>query len=129
MRPQYFILVSRNGGISYGKFPYPEWHKKEREDILAQVGVKPEYGEQLVESVLKGTYKTVGDREHAEMIRLYVEDNLSMVQIGKKLKRSSRTPQVHIDSHNAAVKRSGFCAACKRAQSVYASQEIGRGVF
>jgi hypothetical protein len=93
------------------------------------VGIKVEYGEQLVDSVLKGTYRTVGDKEHAEMIRLYAEDNLSMDQISKKLGRSSRTPMVHVNSHNAAVKRSGFFAACKRAQSVHANLEIKRSFF
>jgi hypothetical protein len=93
------------------------------------VGIKVEYGEQLVESILKGTYKNVGDKEHAEIIRLYCEDNPSMVQIGNKLNRSSRTPQVHIDSHNAAVERSGFCAACKRANGDYVNKEAGRAKF
>jgi hypothetical protein len=91
------------------------------------VGIKVEYGEQIVESVLKGSYKTVSDKEHAGMIRLYCEENMSMVQICKKLNRSNRTPQVHIDSHNTAVKRSGFCSACKRAKGPFAQIEIGRG--
>jgi DNA-binding NarL/FixJ family response regulator len=61
--------------------------------------------------------------------RAYATENLSMIQIGEKLDCSTRTIKVHIDSHNAAVKRSGLCAACKRTQSAYASQEVERGVI
>ncbi len=126
MKPHRFILVSRNGAIGYGTFPYPEWHKREREDILNEVGIKVEYGEQIVDSVLKGTYKTVGDKEHAEIIRLYIEENIGTCEIAEKLKRSSRTPVLHINSHNEAVKRSGFCAACKRVESPYSHREAAR---
>jgi len=119
LKPQHFILLSRTGGIGYGIFPFHEWHKREREDILKAVGVKVEYGETLEEPVLKGTYKTVGDREHAEIIRLYVEEAIAMTAIAEKLGRSSRTPYTHIRAHNRAVARSGFCASCKRADSQY----------
>jgi len=119
LKPQQFILLTRRGGIGYGAFPFHSWHKREREDILREVGVKVEYGEALEEPILKGTFKTVGDREHAEIIRLYVEEALSMGAIAEKLKRSPRTSQKHIQAHNQAVTRSGFCAACKRTGSQY----------
>ena len=56
-------------------------------------------------------------REHAEIIRLYIEEALSMDKIAKKLKRSPRTSHTH--AHNQTVARSDFCAACKRAGSPY----------
>jgi hypothetical protein len=77
----------------------------------------------LEQPILKGTYKTVGDKEHAEIIRFYIEEELSIMQIAAKLSRSSRTPKVHIDAHNQAVRRSGFCASCKRAESPYYNKE------
>jgi hypothetical protein len=40
----------------------------------------------------KRTYKAVGDNEHVEILKLNVDDGLRMVEIGKKLNRSSRTP-------------------------------------
>ena len=119
LKPEHFILLTRRGGISYGSFPEVPWHKKEREDILNAVGVKVEHGEVLQESLLKGTFRTVGDREHAEIIRLYVEEALGMDSIAKKLKRSPRTPHTHIRAHNQAVMRGGFCSACKRTTSPY----------
>ncbi|NIQ07638.1 MAG: hypothetical protein GWO20_18545, partial [Candidatus Korarchaeota archaeon] len=45
MPPQYFIMVSRTGALGLGEFPYPEWHKREKENILKAVGIKVEYGE------------------------------------------------------------------------------------
>ena len=120
------MIVTKNGAIGYGTFREIPWHKREKEDILANVGIKVEYGEQLQEPILKGTYKTVGDKEHVQIMDMYSAENLSMIDICTKLDRSSRTIKVHIDSHNRAVQRSGFCAACKRAQSAYANQEVGR---
>jgi len=121
LEAQQFLLLSRRGGIAYGVFPFHEWHKKEQEDILKSVGVKVEHGEALQEPLLKGTFKTVGDKEHVEMVRLYVEEALGMTDIAEKLGRSSRTPHTHIHAHNQAVGRSGFCAACKRVGSKYQS--------
>jgi len=90
--------------------PYPEWHRKEKENILSNEG---EY---------KGTFKTVGDKEHAEIIRLYMEEELSIDKIAKHLNRSSRTPLMQINKHNATVERSGFCPTCRRVRSKYESQ-------
>lgn len=119
MPPQNFIIVSRNGSLGLGAFPYPQWHKRERENILAQLDIKVEYGETPREAEFRGTFKTVSDNEHAEIIRLYVEDKLSCQKISEKLNRSSRTVLVHLTTHDEAVKRSGFCAACKRVNAPY----------
>lgn len=127
LEPQRFIIVTKMGGIGYGVFPEIKWHKQEREDILATIGIKVEYGEQLQEGVLKGTYKTVSDLEHRDIMNLYVKEKLSMVEIAEKLGRSSRTAKVHIDSHNASVRKATFCPICKRAHGDYAEQEVGHG--
>lgn len=128
MPPQYFLIIGRTGALGLGEFPYPEWHKRERENILASVGVKVEYGEQLEEAQYKGTYLTVSDKEHVEIIRLYCEENMGMKDIAAKLGRSSRTPHEHIQrKHNASVERSGFCAPCKRVGSIYFNKKAFRG--
>lgn len=92
---QHVILLTRRGGIAHGVFPFPPLHKKEREDILKAVDVKVEYGERL-DSMLKGTYKTVGDVEHSRIIMLYIEEALNMGAIAEKLERSSRTIQTQL---------------------------------
>lgn len=127
MSPQHFIIVSKTGALGLGQFPFHEWHKREKENILKNVGVEVQYGEVLEEAKYRGTFKTVSDKEHAEIIRLYVEDALGMKEIAAKLNRSSRTPHAHIHSHNHAVERSGFCPACKRTGSSYFNKTAIRG--
>jgi len=117
MKPQYFFIITRKGALGLGEFPFHEWHKREKENILKAVGVKVEYGEPLYEGEYRGTFRTVSDREHAEMIRLYVEEGLSLERIAARFSRSSRTPLLHIQKHNRAVERSGFCPTCRRARS------------
>jgi len=117
MPPQYFIMISKTGALGLGEFPYPEWHKKEKENILSNIGIKVEYGEPAFEGEYKGTFRTVGDKEHAEIVRLYIEEGLGFNKIAEILGRSSRTPLTQIQKHNRAVERSGFCPICRRAKS------------
>jgi len=84
-------------------------------------GVEVEYGEPLYEGEYRGTFRTVGDKEHAEMIRLYIEEGLSLEKIAEQFSRSSRTPLLHLQKHNRAVERSGFCQACRRVKSGFES--------
>ncbi len=51
-----------------------------------------EYGEPVEKGEYRGTHMTVGDKEHAEIIRLYVEEGLGMNKIAEQIGRSSRTP-------------------------------------
>lgn len=126
MPPQYFIITSKTEALGLGEFPYPEWHKKEKENILSNVGIKVEYGEPLYEGYYKGTFRTVGDKEHAEIIRLYIEERLGINKIAEALGRSSRTPLVQIQKHNKAVERSGFCPVCRRVRSKYENENAVR---
>ena len=48
------------------------------------------HGLKIEKGKYSGTYKTVGDRERAEIIKLYIDEGLSMNKIGEKLGRSSR---------------------------------------
>lgn len=126
MKPEYFIVIARTGSLGLGTFPFHEWHKQEKEDIVASVGLKVEYGEVLHEAENRGLFKTVSDKEHAEIITSYLQEKMSMRAIAEKLGRSSRTPLEHIHAHNDAVARSGFCAICKRVESPFSSQKAER---
>lgn len=119
MPAKYFLVVSRRGAIGVGQFKEIPWHKKERENILEAVGIKCEYGEPVEAGEYRGTFKTVGDKEHAEIIKLYVEEALSLGKIAEKLVRSSRTPHKHINKHNRSVEASGFCPSCRRVKSPF----------
>ena len=122
-----FVILTKRGSIGLGAFPFPEWHKKEKEDILQEVGIKVEYSEPTKLSVDKGTYRTISDREHAEIIRLYVEEDYGIHRIAEKLGRSPRTINVHIRMHNREVEEKGACMSCKRAGSSYAEITAKRG--
>ena len=119
MKPWEFVLVCRSGGLAVGHFPYHSWHKEEREDILKAVGLKIEYGEVLELPKDKGLFQSVGDEEHSRIILMYAKEGLGMNKIATQLGRSSRTPKQHIDKHNSAVQRSGFCAICRRIGSEF----------
>jgi hypothetical protein len=122
-----YIVVTRTGAIGYGTFNEIAWHKKEKEDILREVGVTVSYGTPTVESLYKGTYKTVSDREHVRIIEIYDKEGIGMVALGNKLNRSSRTIKLHLEAHNNDIARVGFCSPCKRAQSEYAAKQVGVG--
>ena len=46
-------------------------------------------------------------------LRLYIEEELSYEKIAEQFNRSSRTPLLHIQKHNHAILKSGFCSSCK----------------
>ena len=127
LKPGQFIIITKKGGIGDGVFPYHEWHKKEGENILKALDIKVEYGETPLPSLDKGTFKTVSDKEHAEIIRLYLEENIGIPKIAKTVSRSTQTIKNHIDFHNEALKRSGFCPRCKRAGSPYYDKIARKG--
>jgi hypothetical protein len=122
MKPQNFFIITRKGALGLGDFSFHEWHKREKENILKAVGIKVEYGEELHEGEHRGTFRTVSDREHAEMVRLYVEEGLSYEKIAEQFNRSSRTQLLHIQRHNRDIQRSGFCPACRRFRGLYESR-------
>lgn len=97
-----FIITSKTGALGLGAFPYHNWHKEEKKDVLKSVSVKVEYDEVLEEVDFRGTFRTASDKEHADIIRLYIEENLGMKDMAEKLNRSSRISLEHIHSHNDA---------------------------
>lgn len=117
MPKQFFIILSKEGSVGLGEFKEIPWHKQERENILKATGVKVEYGEPVEKGEYRGAFKTVGDLEHAEIIKLYVEEGLSMNKIAEQIGRSSKTPHKHIHRHNSKVEGAGFCPVCRRVKS------------
>jgi len=109
-----FTILSRTGAIGLGSFSALPWHKQEKEAIVPAVGLKIEYGEEPQYGEDRRTFKTIGDYEHVEIIELYLDHKQSMHKISDLKKRSTSTVKAQIDSHNMAVKRSGFCPRCRR---------------
>jgi len=112
-----FAIITRGGCVGYGTFKYPEWHKKERENILRAVGLKIEYSDIPKKAEYRGRYTTIGDEEHAEIIRLYLDEDLGMRKIAEKLSRSTASIKMHIDRHNSSIEKMGYCPACRRVKS------------
>lgn len=116
MPVQNFFVVSKTGALGCGEFPLPPWHKLERENILEGLDIHIEYGEVLKTGEDKSLFKTVGDAEHANIVRMYGE-GFSYDNIAQELHRSSRTPLVHVRLHNDSIRRLGVCPICKRTGS------------
>ena len=126
MKPYQFALVCRKGSLGVGHFPYHEWHKEEKENIVANVGLKIEYGLELKQPKDMGDFKTVGDKEHMQIVSLYAEGN-GYAKIHERLDRSTKTIFEHIHKHNDAVDRSGLCVTCRRAGGEYSGKVIKKG--
>ena len=117
MPKQNFYILSKEGAIGLGLFHSIPWHKQEKENLLKELGIKIEFGEAEEKGDFRGEYRTCGDSEHAEMIRLHIEEGLSFNKIAEKINRSSRTPFSHIHLHNKNVEVAGFCPSCRRVKS------------
>lgn len=118
MPNKFFFIMSAKGPLGIGKFPCPTWHKQEREDILKAVGVKVEAGDSIDYGTSRGTFKTVGDQEHTDIINSYFE-GLSMGKIAKKHDRSAATICAQIHSHDGSIDKTGYCTECRRLKGAY----------
>jgi len=117
MPKENFVIVCKSGALGLGDFPYHTWHKEEKEDILASVGVSVEYGEPTVQAQNRGARgTTISDAEHASLVEMYLS-GLSMNKINRQTGRSTKSIKDHIDSHNRSVENSGFCPSCRRMRS------------
>jgi hypothetical protein len=118
-----FVIISKSGALGLGNFPYHAWHKEEKENILASVGIKVEYGEPVEQGQSRGRRgTTIGDREHSMLIEMYIS-GLSMNKINKQTKRSTKSISDHIHAHNRSIERSGFCASCRRVRSKHEGEK------
>jgi len=122
MPPQFFCISTIKGALGLGEFPYPEWHKREKENILKAVGVRVECGERVDYGESRGVYRTVGDEEHIQVIDGYFE-GLSMGKLAKKLERSSATILSQIQSHNDLIAKFGYCVKCRRLKGKHEAEK------
>ena len=125
LSPDEFVIITKKGCIGYGVFPEVPWHKQEKENIIKKVGLDITYKEPVKKGENRGTFKTIGDREHAKIIELY-NKGLSNNKIADKLGRSTRTIWIHIKTHNYQVQTLGLCPRCKRAESPYFDKQALR---
>lgn len=126
-----FVVVDTKGvgeGVNY----LPPWHKREDDVMLAQLGIVQEFVEAPQAGEERGDVRTMGDAEHCQIIRLYMEgDGLhgpySMNEIADLMDVSSATPYYHIEKvHNAKVREKGECPRCLRGSGAWVRAEVGR---
>jgi hypothetical protein len=118
MGPAGFVMVSRYGPLGVGLCDLPEWHKREREDLLGIFDIDIEYRQREYTGGRDGVH--LGDTDHATIIKLRIERKLSMEKIGKALPCSPRTVHQHIKKHNSRVEGLGECDKCLRVNSKHA---------
>ena len=119
--PDKFVILTRNSAIGIGRTEYPAFHKEEGEDLLTLFDITVEYGEEFQYS----DSQRVGDMEHEEMMRLYM-DEYSMMEIAGIKHRSASTVKSHIDRHNSGVIRKGRCAICSKVDGDLADSLVKR---
>lgn len=120
LKPDQFVCLHRGGALGLGVFGELGWHKQEKEHILNTLGITCEYSEEINYGENKGTFYTLGDHEHAEIIQDYLERCLSMNKIADLRGYSSGTIYNHINRHNNEVKKNGECPNCRRVSNQYA---------
>ena len=123
MKPSNFIMITAGGALGLGAFPNIPWHKQEQEDILRAVNVYVEHGEELQYGQSRGTFKTVSDQEHREIMEAYTA-NTSMAAIARHKDRSTATIHTQIKKHNQMIQKTNSCPLCKRAGSTLHNKQI-----
>jgi hypothetical protein len=76
---------------------------------------------------VRATFKSIGDKEHLELAFLYAF-GLGYNKLSGILGRSTKSLYDHLIKHNSAVKRSGFCAICKRTEGKYSCKAVKSGI-
>lgn len=127
MKPNQFVVLSRQGAIGTGSFQLPYWHKQEKENLLNRFDIRIKYDREAAFAAENKNQK-VSDLEHVRIIKMRVElpetDN-SMEKIGKTIQRSSRTIMEQIRHHNNSISVVGSCDKCQRATNKeYATRNV-----
>jgi len=126
MKPHQFILLSRTGALATGEFEEVSWHKREKEDTLGLLGIEVEHGDPIQEGQDRGTFKTIGDEQHSNIIASYINGEGGMGILAKKYDVSSATIHSHIHAHNNELVSEGVCSMCERVSSEYSHREANR---
>ena len=119
--PNVFFIIDNRGPIGIGKFDYVKWHKKEKDDLLTELGITPKYGD--VPDYGDKQKGWLSDYEHRDIIGCRRE-GLSMHKIADRVHRSSKTVNDHIKDHNRQVQKRGYCVKCRRVKGVLDSIEV-----
>jgi hypothetical protein len=120
MRPNMFVVVTKEGAIGFGKFKFPSWHKRESEDMLRIFDIRPSYGE----VPFMGEQGKVGDYEHVKIVKTYLDSGVGMGKVARIVDRSSKTVNDHLHAHNNMIHSVGECDKCARVGSKLAKTPV-----
>lgn len=118
--PEAFMILTGRGNIGFGYFDFPNWHKQERDNILALTEIETKTIEQALPDERR---YGVGDFEHSEIIIKYMEQK-SMRKVASTLGRSLSSIHAHITRHNTAVERKGECLKCHHSNCQFSKDFI-----
>ena len=123
MKPWQFVLERVDGALGWGsKIEELKFHKEEGVNLLAELEIKIEKGEEIQE----GTQNQIGDMEHEQIVRTYLDLGCSsMKQAAEKIQMfradnkllSTSTMHSHIGQHNKNIETIGYCNRCLRVGS------------
>lgn len=120
--PEFFAVVSNRGPIGIGKFDYVEWHKREKDDLINELGLRFERGE--VPDYGDKARGWLSDHEHGDIITRR-QSGTSMHRIAEEIHRSPYTVNSHIKKHNQAVQsKRGYCIKCRRIKHPFSTLEV-----
>ena len=119
--PKSFVIIDTRGPIGNGWFDYVPWHKKKKDDLLTELGIKPVYGDRPDYGDRQRGW--LSDYEHRDIIA-YRREDLSMHKIAEKAHRSSKTVSDHLHDHNDQIDKRGYCVRCRRIKSPLAEVKV-----
>jgi hypothetical protein len=125
-----FAILTRRGSVGIGSFVYHEWHKKDNENILEELGMEVERPELKPEDLIATTQGTSltkpqiayvspkpdegRERVHADVcLRYFNGEGFTSISrsYGKAYADFARRI---VAAHNRNILRNGFCPACKK---------------
>lgn len=106
------FMIQGDYAIGIGKSLLPHFHKDEGESLVRELDLRPEYGEEAIES----TAQQVGDKEHEQIIR-FIHEGYIYDDISKQTHRSKSTISEHRQKHNQGIERLNYCEYCQRINS------------
>jgi hypothetical protein len=123
-----FAILTRRGSVGIGSFVYHEWHKRDNENILEELGMEVERPELKPEDLIATTQGTskpqiayVSPKPNEEREKIHADVCLRYFN-GEGFTSISRSyGKAYADyarrivaAHNRNIARNGFCPACKK---------------
>jgi len=127
-----FAILTRRGSVGVGSFAYHDWHKKDNENILEELGMEVERPELKPEDLIAtqevqstpltkpqiayviGKEEEEKERVHADVCSRFYHGE-TYISIGRSYgKDYADFAKRIVHAHNRFIARNGFCYVCKK---------------